>query len=319
MVAAVADTPRRRAMTSPFAKMPISVLKNGKLSPWARLVHALLIDYDTEEGGCYPGRERLANDLGTSIPTIDRALTELCKAGLIIKKRQGRGHTNNYTIVHESSPVMTLMPDDSSSKTTKTHDSSPVRTPESSPVSSPESSPVMTKPDVVKPDELNQKRYVPPPPQNRTPQRQSGGAVQYTKDFERVYALIPKRDKKLQAFRVWESINPDAALAEQIARAMQQQVQANPRWREEGARFCPALDVWLTNRRWEDAAPSPATVATLDPVAFTENVSKLRRLRSRLFDPFEFETYVTAPDGEARYQADLVKYTALVEGAEGRA
>lgn len=160
---------------------------------------------------------------------------------------------------------------------------------------------------------------IPPPPQNRTPQRQPGGAVQYTNEFERVYALIPKRDKKLQAFRVWEAIKPDAALAEQIARAMQQQVQANPRWRDEGARYCPALDVWLTNRRWEDAAPSPATVATLDPVAFTEHFNKLRRLRSRLFDAFEFETYVTAPDGEARYQADLVKYTALVEGAEGRA
>ena len=66
------------------------------------------------------------------------------------------------------------------------------------------------------------------------------------------------------------------------------------------------------------ALPTSAAVAH-DPAAFTEHFNKLRRLRSRLFDAFEFETYVTAPDGEARYQADLVKYTALVEGGEGRA
>jgi hypothetical protein len=151
-------------MSSPFARMPIAVLKNTTLSPWARLVHALLIDYDTEEGGCYPGRERIANDLGASIPTIDRALNELCAARLITKKRQGRGHTNNYTINHESSPVMTLMEDDSPPTTTQEHDSSPMITPESSPVRSPESSPVMTKLDVVKQDEINK---TPLPPNHR--------------------------------------------------------------------------------------------------------------------------------------------------------
>mgnify|MGYP006921353301 CR=1 FL=1 len=131
---------------------------------------------------------------------------------------------------------------------------------------------------------------IPPTPQNRAARTQPGGAVQYTKDFERVYALIPKRDKKLQAFRVWEAIKPDAALAEQIARAMQQQVQANPRWREEGARYCPALDIWLTNRRWEDTPP-------VDAKPVDEEPELLKRGPGRMLAQ------------ERKYEAEKHKYT----------
>jgi DNA-binding transcriptional ArsR family regulator len=110
----------------------------------ARLTYQLLVDYNSEERGCFPKRELLAANLGVSKPTVDRALTELCDRKLITKKRQGRGHPNRYFFPDESSPETTQEVHESSPVSTHMEESSPMTTLESSPVSTPESSPMTT-------------------------------------------------------------------------------------------------------------------------------------------------------------------------------
>ena len=117
----------------------------------------------------------------------------------------------------------------------------------------------------------------PPTPQRPQPKPQRV-AVQYSDDFERLYALIPKKDLKMQAWYVWESLDPDAELAEQIIAAMQHQVRVNVRWQENNGQYCPSLKKWLDERRWEEtpvakpAAPNNPRQDLIDRLAYLNSV-----------------------------------------------
>jgi hypothetical protein len=71
-------------MTEPFVMVLKSVLRSTRLSSHAKLLLALLADYQNRETGqCNPKIETLADDLGLSTPTVKRALAELRQAGLV--------------------------------------------------------------------------------------------------------------------------------------------------------------------------------------------------------------------------------------------
>ncbi len=113
----------------------MAVMTNTNLSPWARLLVVILVHHDDKKRGCFPGRDLLAAELGTSITTTDRAITELVTAGIVTKKRQGRSHTNRYELTHESPPVTSHVTDESPPVASHMKDeSSPVATLDSSPV-----------------------------------------------------------------------------------------------------------------------------------------------------------------------------------------
>lgn len=74
-----------------FAIVPDQVLF-ADVTATAKLLWAVLARYADPMGHCYPGRRRLAELLGCSIPTIARAKAELIKAKLIeCHERYGEG------------------------------------------------------------------------------------------------------------------------------------------------------------------------------------------------------------------------------------
>src|SRR5260370_38318677 len=79
-----------------FAQMPRPVLKAKGLSFRAKCVYNLLLDYAWQAESCFPGQDRLANDLDTSLDTIQRGLNELKDFGLISWKRTGLNKPNIY-------------------------------------------------------------------------------------------------------------------------------------------------------------------------------------------------------------------------------
>jgi Helix-turn-helix domain len=85
-----------------FAQMPRPVLKARGLSFRAKCVYNLLLDYAWQTDSCFPGQERLAEDLDTSVDTIQRSLNELKAYGLIDWKRQGLNKPNIYYILRLS-------------------------------------------------------------------------------------------------------------------------------------------------------------------------------------------------------------------------
>lgn len=83
-----------------------AILRNGKLSPVARLLLLIIKSYgDTSGLHCYPSQDRLAADMGCSIPTIKRAVNELKRHGLISteqrRNQDGKTSTTAYLLDDE--------------------------------------------------------------------------------------------------------------------------------------------------------------------------------------------------------------------------
>ncbi len=72
------------------------VIRNPTISPAAKGLYALLWSYADGDCICWPGIERLAQEMGCDERTIRRLAEKLVKAGAITKKRRGRTLTNVY-------------------------------------------------------------------------------------------------------------------------------------------------------------------------------------------------------------------------------
>jgi hypothetical protein len=81
-----------------FTQVPNFILRNPAISTNAKTVYALLLSYAWHNDLCFPGMERLAEQMGSHISTVSRAAAELEALSLIEIERRGQGKTNFYTI-----------------------------------------------------------------------------------------------------------------------------------------------------------------------------------------------------------------------------
>ncbi|MBI5771957.1 MAG: helix-turn-helix domain-containing protein [Verrucomicrobia bacterium] len=81
-----------------FTQVPNFVLRDTRLSIGAKLTYAMFLSYAWHNDLCFPGQERLAADLGMSVPSVSNFTAELAKHGFISIKRRGLGKTNLYTV-----------------------------------------------------------------------------------------------------------------------------------------------------------------------------------------------------------------------------
>ena len=63
------------------------------------MTYVLLLKYAWREGSCFPGIDRLAEELGVERKSVMRYTRELQDRGLITIKRRGLGRTNVYHIM----------------------------------------------------------------------------------------------------------------------------------------------------------------------------------------------------------------------------
>src|SRR5260221_173677 len=87
------------ALKSGFTQLPNYILRDKTLSAWARLAYAVLLSYAWQEGSCFPGQKRMADDLGCSERYLRAALNELKEHNYIDWKRQGLNKPNIYYIL----------------------------------------------------------------------------------------------------------------------------------------------------------------------------------------------------------------------------
>lgn len=77
--------------------VPSPVLRCRKISDRARFLYSLLLDYAYQDGECFPGRDRLMEDMGIKKEDTLRAyVRELQKVKLIRVERRGYQQTNRY-------------------------------------------------------------------------------------------------------------------------------------------------------------------------------------------------------------------------------
>ena len=83
--------------------VPNSILTDSEISVDAKVTYAMFLSYAWNNDSCFPGRGRLAEDIGISRTQVTPLIAELEKAGLVIIQRRGQGKTNIYTI-HRRKP-----------------------------------------------------------------------------------------------------------------------------------------------------------------------------------------------------------------------
>ena len=81
-----------------FTQVPNFLFKKSGLSMGAIVVYAKFLSYAWHNDFCFPGQQRLADDLDMSQPSINSFIKELEKSSLIEITRRGQGKTNVYKI-----------------------------------------------------------------------------------------------------------------------------------------------------------------------------------------------------------------------------
>ena len=81
-----------------FTQAPNFILKDPNLSVGSKVAYAMFLSYAWHNDSCFPGQDRLAEDMGMTRPRVTRLIAELQGAGLITIQRRGQGKTNLYTI-----------------------------------------------------------------------------------------------------------------------------------------------------------------------------------------------------------------------------
>lgn len=89
-----------------FAIVPRELIRDSSLSANAIRLYGVLATYTDGDGwGAFPGQQRLAEDMGCSKPTVQRALYELEKALWVFVERTrnkgGNWMSNKYVLAHE--------------------------------------------------------------------------------------------------------------------------------------------------------------------------------------------------------------------------
>ncbi len=87
-----------------FTQVPNMLLNNTDLSAQAKLAYAKLLSYAWHNNMVFPGQERMAQETGSSQPTIARAIKELEQQGWLQIQRRGQGKTNIYILKHTITP-----------------------------------------------------------------------------------------------------------------------------------------------------------------------------------------------------------------------
>lgn len=76
--------------------VPNWLLCRREISSSAKLLYARLCQHAGEDGKAFPGGEKLAEEIGASVPTVRRLVAELKEAGLIEVKIEKYGETARY-------------------------------------------------------------------------------------------------------------------------------------------------------------------------------------------------------------------------------
>jgi Helix-turn-helix domain len=81
-----------------FTQMPNVVLRNPNISVGAKVVYTMFLSYAWGDSQCFPGQDRLAQDIGMTRVRVTQLIGELEAAGLIEITRRGQGKTNTYEL-----------------------------------------------------------------------------------------------------------------------------------------------------------------------------------------------------------------------------
>jgi DNA-binding transcriptional MocR family regulator len=88
---------KRTARRDRFAQIPYTVLFDQRISRDARLLYAVLQSHWWKHGECLASHATLAAEIGVKERMVRSYLSELVRAGHVVKRRRGRGRSVAYS------------------------------------------------------------------------------------------------------------------------------------------------------------------------------------------------------------------------------
>lgn len=215
-------------------------------------MYALLCNYASDSDRCWPSQATLATRLSCSVSSVKKYLAELVGINLIQVRREH----------YRSSVYYLLQPAALKSASQETKPG--CRQPDSA----------CPEPKVGYINTLNKQREIQNPPLPPVPsavpelvaspsRSVSGGGGVSVSDFEKVWALYPKKEAKGLARSAWlrlqrEGLLPPLPRIESTIRHFM----ASEIWQCEQGRFVPQMSNWLKGQRWLDDAVMTAAKET---------------------------------------------------------
>ncbi len=81
-----------------FTQVPNFILKNKNLTVGEKMTFAMFLSYTWNNDSCFPGQEKLADDIGVARRSVNTFVKGLEKKGFLTIQRRGLGKTNIYTL-----------------------------------------------------------------------------------------------------------------------------------------------------------------------------------------------------------------------------
>ena len=81
-----------------FTQVPNFILTNKDLSVGGKLAYAMLLKYAWSDDACFPGQQKLAQDIGAGERSVRTYLKELEDADFLEVTQRGLGRTNLYRL-----------------------------------------------------------------------------------------------------------------------------------------------------------------------------------------------------------------------------
>lgn len=91
-------------LRSGFAAFPYLVMEDKELSIGARMTYAFLLKYAWQEGSCFAGQKRIAEDMGVSERQLQRYLYQLRDHKYIRIERKDKRYNNTYILLDRKKP-----------------------------------------------------------------------------------------------------------------------------------------------------------------------------------------------------------------------
>jgi len=197
--------------------VPNWLMCRKEISLGAKLVYARLSQYAGRDGRAFPKQETLSEQLGLSQRQTKRYVSELVKHSLINSEKQGLGKPSIYTFNHHEWMCVTRHNLGDTYDPKKVTDMSP---------------------PIKRVKEENQINI-------------------YKKDFERLYAVYPRKEKKAPAEKAFIKLSKAKKLPDTdvLIAAIKKRLELD--WKDKEKQFIPLPSSWLNGERWNDELEEP--------------------------------------------------------------
>lgn len=81
-----------------FVQVPIAILRHPDISMGAKMAYTSLLSYAWHNDYCFPGQDRMAEEIGAGRTKVNEWIKELERKGFIKIARRGQGKTNLYEV-----------------------------------------------------------------------------------------------------------------------------------------------------------------------------------------------------------------------------